>query len=554
MAIGQQAPPRPRPPVPVAPVRKPVPQRPVPSRPRSVRLDLTLLFPGAVTLAVMVCGLTSPSYWRDETATLSADNRSIAQLLHMLAHVDVVHGWYYLLLWPVTHYVGTTAFDTRLPSAIAMALAAVGVTAIGRRVRSRRTGLYAGLVYATLPLVDLQGHDARPYAFETAAAVLASYLLLRAAEKPSAGRMAAYGLSLVNLGYMHLFGLLIIPAHAIALVPAAGLRHDHGPRTRVLISRWVAAVLAAGVLMVPVIWLGWQQRNLIGWLGPPSGSDVSQVAAWLAGGTMTSAVIFGVIALIGIARADWPDKFQRPGSRPAVMRKLRPVRAWARHRHRALSWLTVPWLVLPPAILLIASIFTPVYELMYVEFCLPAAALLVGAGIASIGWPVRFVALIAVVLATLPAQEYLRTPLAGGYIRSTAEFIAANKQPGDAIYYPGPPWCLALAYPQDFTGLWPIQAGQTATQVNQLYGTSLPLRVVEARLRHVNRLWLVEEGSTWQDPPFALQPAFRRVISWQRNQMWVQLWVRGRWHRPVPAHDITAGRDALALSSHAPAC
>src|SRR5438105_14692105 len=95
------------------------------------RLDWTLAVPPAVTLAVMLWGMAAPSYWRDESATLSATDRSIPQLLRMLGRVDAVHGFYYLLLWPLVHFIGTREFETRLPSAIAMAAAALGIAAIG---------------------------------------------------------------------------------------------------------------------------------------------------------------------------------------------------------------------------------------------------------------------------------------------------------------------------------------------------------------------------------------------------------------------------------------
>src|SRR6202020_1012249 len=74
------------------------------------------------------------------------------------------------------------------------------------------------------PLVSVQGHNARPYAVETAAAVLASYLLIRAAQDPRPACFGGYGGSLVLLGSLHLFGLLLIAAHALALIPAARAR------------------------------------------------------------------------------------------------------------------------------------------------------------------------------------------------------------------------------------------------------------------------------------------------------------------------------------------
>ena len=47
--------------------------------------------------------------------------------------------------------------------------------------------------------------------------------------------------------------------------------------------------------------------------------------------------------------------------------------------------LALPWFVLPPAILLAASLIHPVYTIRYIAFCIPAAALLAGAALAALG-------------------------------------------------------------------------------------------------------------------------------------------------------------------------
>jgi mannosyltransferase len=529
-------------------------RRPLPAR---RRVDWALAVPPAVTMAVMLWGIAAPSYWRDESATLSATGRSVPQLLRMLGRVDAVHGLYYLLLWPVVHFAGTGEFETRLPSAIAMAAAALGVAAIGRRLRSRRAGLYAGLVFAVMPLVTLQGHDARPYALETALAVLASYLLLRAAGNPAPARFAAYALSLVLLGYMHLFGLLIIPAHACALIPVA-----RRPRPRAgagaagagggaagtsgapdlddagLWACWLAAVAAAGLLLAPLLWLGWRERGAIGWMAPPTGHDLSALAASLAAGTVASVPVFAGLAAAGAVRADWPDRTLRRGWwRRAWRRPVRAARAAAALApkagpgERALTWVALPWLLLPPAILLIAAEFKPVYEFMYLEYCLPAAALLAGAGLAAAGRPLRLAAFGLVVILGLPAQLSLRTPLAGGYIQATAQFLARHERPGDAVYYPSfhggvPTW--NITYPDGFARLRVIQLDKTAAQAGRLVGTSLPLPVIEQRLHSVRRLWLVEESPSWVRPPFSLSPGFRPALSWHHNQMRIRLYVRVR--------------------------
>lgn len=518
------------------------------------RLDWTLAVPPAVTVAMMLWGMTAPSYWRDESATLSATGRSIPQLLRMLTRVDAVHGLYYLLLWPVVHFVGTREFETRLPSAIAMAAAALGIAAIGRRLRSRRAGLYAGLVFAAMPLVTLQGHDARPYALETALAVLATYLLVRAAENPTAARFASYALSLVLLGYAHLFGLLIIPAHAFALIPlarrpragrgggATGAGGAPDVDAAALWARWLAADAAAGVLLAPLFWLSWRERWAIGWLPPPTGRDLPLLVASLAAGTVASAPVFAGFAAAGTIRADWPDRtLGRGWWRSAWRRPIRAVRTAAAmapaagRGERALTWVALPWLMLPPAILLFAAEFKPVYEFMYVEYCLPAVALLVGAGLAAVGRPLRLAAFGLVVVLGIPAQLLLRTPVAGGYIRATAQFLDQHERPGDAIYYPSfrggvPTW--NITYPDGFAGLRVIQLDKTAAQAGGLVGTSLPLPVIEHRLQSVRRLWLVEESPSWVRPPFSLSPDFRPALSWHRNQMRIRLYVRVRPSAP----------------------
>src|SRR5215468_12098629 len=133
------------------------------ARVRVAAPDWTVIAPAVVTLAVMLWGITAPAYWADEADTVSAESRSLPQLVQLLGHVDAVHGLYYLLMWPVVQAAGPGEFATRLPSAVAMAAAAAGIAVIGRRLASRRAGLCAGLVFAAMPVIGEQGHNARPY-------------------------------------------------------------------------------------------------------------------------------------------------------------------------------------------------------------------------------------------------------------------------------------------------------------------------------------------------------------------------------------------------------
>src|SRR5712691_7899193 len=50
-----------------------------------------LLLPPLVGLALSLWAITTPSYWRDEAATIAAVRRPFPDLIHMLGNVDAVH-------------------------------------------------------------------------------------------------------------------------------------------------------------------------------------------------------------------------------------------------------------------------------------------------------------------------------------------------------------------------------------------------------------------------------------------------------------------------------
>ena len=147
------------------------------------------LIPAVVTLVFCLYQIQRPSFTRDESATLAAVHRSFPQLVRMLGTVDVVHGLYYALIWVVVRIGGSGEFAVRLPSAVALAVAAAVVTALGRRLVSLWAGLAAGLVFAVLPSVSWFAETAREGALVAALGTVASYCLVRVA--PGGGRPAA---------------------------------------------------------------------------------------------------------------------------------------------------------------------------------------------------------------------------------------------------------------------------------------------------------------------------------------------------------------------------
>jgi mannosyltransferase len=462
------------------------------------RPDWMAVAPAAVTLAVMLWGIGAPAYWGDEVDTVSAVSRSLPQLVRLLGHVDAVHGLYYLLLWPVARLAGTGEIAMRLPSALAMAAACLGVTVIARRLRSREAGFYAGLVFAALPAVTQQGHDARPYAMLTAAVVLASYLLLRLAADARPGWLIGYGCSLVLVGYMQLFGLLIVAAHAVTLLSW---------RTRrVALRAWLAVVTASGVAVLPLAVLGWRQRAQIAWITMPGWYDLRYLLGYLGGGSLWCAGVLTVLAVTGAACGD-----------RAASGQTRLPQAAEATRPGSLAWLALPWLAVPPAALWAASLAYPVYSVRYITFCLPAGALLAGAGFAAADGPVAAGALAGVVALSAPAQLAIRVPRAdteAGALQAVTRVLASHERPGDAIVYPGgaiPPW--SLAYPRGFSRLRDLSLAEPGAQAGTLYGRRVPMPVLWRRERGVRRIFVVEAEPPWVSPVRYLAPGFR--LTWQ---------------------------------------
>ncbi|HEX9527176.1 MAG TPA: glycosyltransferase family 39 protein, partial [Streptosporangiaceae bacterium] len=225
------------------------------------------LIPAAVTLLAGLQEIQRPSFTQDEAATLAAVHRSFPQLVRMLSAVDVVHGAYYALIWLVVRVGGSGEFAVRLPSAVALAVAAALVTALGGRLVSAWAGLAAGLVFAALPSVSFLAETAREGALVAALATAASYCLVRALQAEATRRrwMIGYGVSLAALGLANLFGLLLVLAHAVTLACLRGrYRVDRG-----LVVGWLVAAVAAVIVVSPVAVTGYGQLHQIHWLKPP---------------------------------------------------------------------------------------------------------------------------------------------------------------------------------------------------------------------------------------------------------------------------------------------
>jgi len=474
--------------------------------------------PPAVMLAMALWRITGASYWRDEAATMTAVQRPFAELLRMMGNIDAVHGVYYMLIWVMVRLGGTGELVTRLPSALAMTAAAAAVAALGRRLVSPRAGLAAGLLFAVLPQVSLYAQDAREYALVTAFAAGGSYLLVRAVT--TAGRrrwwLAGYAVSLGLMGSLNVFSLLLVGAHAIT-VALAWRRAGERKAGRSLALGWLAAAAGAFVLASPILALGFSQRHTLSWLTtPPLVPTVEGLRKLIGPTEMVLAVCLAVaVAALGSAAA----------GRAALRANFPP----------GLLRLCLPWLVLPPAVLIGISYASPVYTFRYVLLCAPAGALIGGAGLAGLSWPPgsklapvpAAAAFLLIAALGVPAQLAARTP--GGHgtnIRRANAIVAANRHPSDAVLYLGTDTkYFPAAYPSGFARLDNIAQAKTPSQAGNLIGGRVRASVLAQRLSRVSRVWVVRLGRYPRDPLRGQD--FRLVRRWRTSDIWLLLFARG---------------------------
>lgn len=485
-----------------------------------------MALPPLAMLAMALWGITGPSYWRDEAATLTAVHRPLPRLLAMMGHVDAVHGVYYLLTWVVVQAGGTGELAVRLPSALAMTGAAAAVAALGRRLASPGAGLGAGLVFAVLPQVSLYAQDAREYAMVTALAAAGSYLLVRAITTVGRRRgwLAGYAACLAVMGALNVLSLTLIAAHAVtlALIWRRG-RHRARDRSAVLTRRggpaqpaagrslvlgWLAAVAAGAAAAGPVVVLGFGQRHTLGWLHRPGLADIAQLRMLIGPAPMAAAAL-AVIALgIGV---------------PALEGRTALTASWP----PLLLALCLPWLLLPPVLLVGASFATPVYVFRYLLFCAPAAALLVGTGLAALPWAASLAAFAVIALLGVPTQGALRAP--GGHgtnIRAVDSIVAAAMRPGDGALYVGhDAKYVPAAYPYGLARVRDVGRRRTPSQAGNLTGSRLTGPALRRRLRGVPRLWVVKIGSR-PHPAITRTLHFRLVRAWHRTGIWLLLYAR----------------------------
>ncbi|MFG2002423.1 glycosyltransferase family 39 protein [Spirillospora sp. NPDC048911] len=427
---------------------------------------LVPILPMVIAVLVTSWRLDGPAFWRDETVTIGVAERSPAEIVRLMGHIDAVHGLYYLLMHPVVTLFGPGEIAMRAPSVMAAAVAAGMTALLGARLADARVGLVAGVLVAVSPAISRYAQEARQYALATALAVVSTYLLVRAAEKGDRRWFAGYAVSVAVLGWLQVFYLLLLPAHAVMVTTA----HE---RVRLLLRRWAVAVASALLAVVPLLLEALPQRKLqVEWIPAPDQKAIEFLLEMLSGSSWS---IVPVLALVLLAL-------------------VRPVRRAGPVDPR---WAGAAWLFLPPAILLGTSVLVPNYVFRYVLFCVPAVALMIGLALRRLPAWIAGIAVIAIAGATIPTQLKVREPDSrADDMRQLSVFLKQNERPGDAIVFSHLVFRRVMnAYPDAYEELNDIALARPGARTGTIDGQEVPPAELARRLTGVQRVWYVWKGS-----------------------------------------------------------
>jgi len=442
-------------------------------------------WPALATLVLGLYQIGRPELWRDELASWSFASRPVSSMIASARHTGATQLAYYLLLHVWTAAFGDSTDAMRSLSVLTMAGAAACVALLGRRLAGARAGLISGLVFALVPSVSRFAQEVRFYAPAVLVATLATLLLLRALDRPSAPRWLGYAACLALLGYVDLVALSVVAGHAAGA--ALRLWHDREHRP------WWFLLAAAGGLAacLPLVMAGSAQaRNQIAWI-PKPGLDLADFAFFGRNLFYSTSVAAALIILAVLA---WAVAWREAAFMTAIA--VAPVAA--------------VWLVSQGSF----SFFFPRYLL----FTVGAWAILAGIGLSRLDARIAAAAVLVIAILGAGDQQVIREPgghswpsypvgYGGSYLdyAGAAAYVARQANTGDGIVYQaredreswlmigyGLQYYLARDMPNGVPAPRQLFVAETAVRAAALY--PVPCKHPAACLGTEARIWIVGGG------------------------------------------------------------
>jgi mannosyltransferase len=183
-------------------------------------IDRALPYLGpALVLVLGLAGAGRRSLDVDEAAALAAAHGSFSDVVERALSDDPARAGYLALLQPVASWNDAEAW-LRLPSVLAVVVAAIATYRLGRRLAGRHAGAAASLVLAASVGVVGISQSVGPLGLALAAMMLSSALFARAVERGNAVWWAVYAVSAALLPLTHPVAASALVAHLAAIAVA----------------------------------------------------------------------------------------------------------------------------------------------------------------------------------------------------------------------------------------------------------------------------------------------------------------------------------------------
>ncbi|PYE19479.1 mannosyltransferase [Williamsia limnetica] len=433
-----------------------------------------------LALVVSIIGSANPSFWYDEAATISASTRPLPELFELVSSTDSAHTFYYLLMHGWFEIFPHTELWSRIPSSLAVGVAAAGVVTLGRLLSTRSVALSAGVIFAVLPRITSAGIEARPYALATLASVWLTVILIVAARRTSRLMWLLYAVGVVFAVLVNIHLLMLIGVHLCALVM---LRLPW-----VVLRSWALSAAGALVVLIPYLVFMRAQSGQLSWIDPLDHKTFGNV---LLTQYFDFSMLFGVLAYVVVAIAAW-----------LYVRRRKVVAFEGQAETAAIS---VVWMVVPTVGLLVYSIVSqPIYVDRYLSFTAPGAALLLGVSVVTVARKPRLIAalLLAFAIAAVPNWITQR----GDYAKfkmdysQVADTIAAQSSPGDCLllddnvtWEPGPIRPLLSARPDAYADLVDVGLGRTGREEGRLWDDNIAPHLIRDKINACSVIWTIAE-------------------------------------------------------------
>ncbi len=436
----------------------------------------------ALTVVISLAGAGRPSLWFDEAATISASkNRSLGDMWQMLGHIDAVHGLYYLLMHGWFTVSPATEFWSRVPSGLAVGVAAAGVVVLAKQFSPRSVAVCSGVMFAILPRTTWAGIEARSYAFTTVVAVWLTILVVVAVRRARPSLWLLYALALSLAILLNIYLVLLVPVYGALLRVLSAQRST--------VVWWAATSTPVVLALTPFMLFAHGQRFQVAWIFPIGTRTFGDVAVQQ---YFDKSVPFAVAAGIVIAAA-LLVVWLRPDRRPDP-------------ETRALLRITLAWVGIPTTVLIVYSAaIEPLYYPRYLYFTAPAMAVLLAICIVTVARdPLRITAVL-LALAAVATPNYLfsqRGPYAkeGMDFSQIADVLTFHAAPGDcllldntAAWKPGPIRPITAVRPATYGKLQDLDRGMPAARQHTLWDGAISVWAVVDRVKKCRVIWTVSE-------------------------------------------------------------